>query len=293
MTNDSAQVVEIIEGRMHEVADIQVRRVLPTRHKRSVGPFVFVDQMRSGTRNPAVDVEPHPHIGLSTVTYLFEGTLLHRDSLGTRQRIEPGAVNWMTAGRGIVHSERTPDDFRSTPPRLVGVQCWVALPERTEQSAPHFEHYPATDLPVIEKGGAAMRLIAGSLGGDASPVKVDDPLFCAAIDAEGGATWDLDVAEQERAVIVVQGTLIVAGTEVQEGSMGLLGGGPRVSLRAEAKCRALLIGGPALDKRRVMDWNFVATERSLIERAKEMYRSRELGVIPGETDQLPLPEDVR
>jgi redox-sensitive bicupin YhaK (pirin superfamily) len=244
-------------------------------------------------RHPIVDVEPHPHIGLATVTYLFEGTLLHRDSLGTIQRIEPAAVNWMTAGAGIVHSERTPDELRANPLPLLGVQCWVALPEETEQGSPHFEHYPSKDRPFLEAEGATARLIAGSMSGKTSPVKTDSRLLCVGIDVPHRASWSLEVSEEERAVVVVSGRLRVAGTWIEEGSMALLSLGPELDLLAEAKCRALLIGGPALAKRRVMDWNFVATDRALIERAKEKYRLRELGVIPGETDQLPLPEDVR
>lgn len=289
----SVAAPQIIHGKTHAIGMLSVVRVLPTRQKRSVGPFVFVDHMAFETGAiPVVDVAPHPHIGISTVTYLFEGSLIHRDSLGTVQRISPGAVNWMTAGRGIVHSERTPEEVREQPPVLFGVQCWVALPLGSEDIEPHFEHYGADELPCIRDSGTAIRLVAGELMGELSPVRTASPLLCAAVEMEEGSSVVLEGDEDERALIVLSGEVRAAGTAMGAEQMGVFGPG-QIRVETLAPTRAFLIGGPVLAERRYMDWNFVATDRERIERAKERYRARELGVIAGESEQLPLPEDVR
>lgn len=290
-------IEHLVRGRPTDLGGFAVRRVLPSAAVRMVGPFVFVDHM--GPANFAagtgIDVRPHPHIGLATVTFLFEGEFMHRDSLGTAQRIAPGDVNWMIAGRGIVHSERSPTALRAAPHRAHGVQTWVALPNADEDMAPAFEHHPAETLPRLALPGAEVTVIAGDAFGLRSPVNVRSPtLYCAVRLAAGGALR-LDAAHAERAVYVVEGSVNVDGATVDEGAMAVLAGGVEVTVRAGAGARLMLLGGAPVGPRFV-HWNFVASSRQRIEQARSEWarygdtaaRGR-FGSVPGETEFIPLP----
>lgn len=264
--------------------------------KRTVGPFVFVDHMGasklSKVERPLVDVPPHPHIGLATVNYLFEGAIFHRDSIGSAERITPGAVNWMTSGRGIVHSERTPTELRHDPPPLFGVQSWVALPKGGEDVEPTFQHVPSADLPLLERDGVSVRLIAGTGFGMSSPVVVASPIWCAAVECRRSGRVLLPADHQERAFLLLDGAAEIQGEALRPGSMAVLPEGWEPVVSFSAPSRAFLIGGPPLPERRYLDWNFCSTQPERIEAAKELYRKGLLGEIPDEGANLPLPEDV-
>lgn len=269
---------------------LHVRRAIPQAKRRMVGPFVFLDQMGPALSPPEreVAVLPHPHIGLSTLTYLFEGEGLHRDSLGTVQRILPGEVNWMTAGSGVVHSER----MHSGPPgRIYGIQLWVALPQRLEESAPSFEHYDASAIPVLEDGGVTTRLIAGSLFGARSEVKTSSPLFYAEVRMEPGAVLRLDAEYDERAAYLVEGSVTLGQTSLQAGEMGFFQRGAEVLLRADQPSRLLLLGGEPLDGPRFISWNFVSSSRERLLQAAHDWREQRFARVPGETKYIPLPKD--
>jgi redox-sensitive bicupin YhaK (pirin superfamily) len=240
-----------------------------------------------------LDVRPHPHIGLSTVTYLFEGEILHRDSLGSQQPIVPGDVNWMTAGRGIAHSERTDQALRSHSNRLFGIQSWVALPKQAEETAPGFVHHPAATLPLVEDGGMRLRLIAGAGWGLASPVAVSSPLFYADAVLTPGAAVPLPEEHEERAAYVVDGEVEVAGDRFEPGRMLVFRAGDRLSLRAGPRgARLLLLGGAAMDGPRHLFWNFVSSSRERIEQAKADWKAGRFGKVPGdEKEFIPLPEE--
>lgn len=297
MSEATENAPKVIVGRPEKIGALHVVRFLPTRAQRSVGPFVFLDHMAPGpgeAEAPTVDVPPHPHIGLATLTYLFEGDILHRDSLGTTARILPGAVNWMTAGRGVVHSERTPEDRRERPAPLFGVQCWVALPIESEEQAPRFEHYPAEALPVVEGEGSRFRLIVGQYQHLASPVRTDSKLHAGALELTAGATFRVAAPSgEERGVVVLSGQVEALGLSVTAGKFLYVSGPQEVLFHASQATRAFVMGGPPLLERRYLDWNFVASNKGRITRAKELYRAHQLGVIEGEEEQLPLPEDVR
>jgi redox-sensitive bicupin YhaK (pirin superfamily) len=270
-----------------------VRRALPSAARRAVGPFVFLDQM-GPTVFPAgggLDVRPHPHIGLATVTYLFDGEILHRDSLGTVQPIRPGAVNWMTAGSGIAHSERTPPELRgASGSRLFGVQTWVALPLAHEETAPAFAHHPAAALPLIEDGGARIRLVVGTLFGARAPVAVFSEMFYADVALGAAARLDLAAEYPERAVYVAEGSIEIGGETVAAGRLALLRPGETVRLVAVVPSRLLLLGGEPLDGPRHLWWNFVSSSRERIETAKADWRAGRFAPVPGETEMIPLPE---
>jgi redox-sensitive bicupin YhaK (pirin superfamily) len=282
----------IISGRAHELAGVEIRRILPSARRRMVGPFIFLDHIGPVALPPrrGLDVAPHPHIGLSTVTYLFEGELVHRDSLGCVQTIRPGAVNWMTAGRGIVHSERSGAEDRKIGPRLHGVQAWVALPAGDAEAEPSFHHHSADDLPLIDRNGSAIaRLIAGSAFDETSPVETSSPLFYLdAIVAPGG---EAPVPDEypERAVYVVAGSLSAAGKTLEEGDLLILREGEEADIRAESHSRVMVLGGAPLEAPRHIWWNFVATSRERIEQAKDDWRSGRFPKVPGEYGALPLP----
>lgn len=285
----------IIVPRTRDLGDgFEVRRALPSVRRRMVGPFIFFDQMgpavfRSGH---GLDVRPHPHIGLATVTYLFEGEILHRDSLGTVQSIRPGAVNWMVAGRGIAHSERTPPELRPTGGRLFGIQIWVAVPKEKEETAPSFAHTPAEALPVMEDGGARVRLIAGSAFGARSPVGTLSELFYADVALTAGARLPVSPSHEERAVYVVDGAVELGGQTYAAGQLLVLR--PRVDVllaaTAPAGARVLLFGGEPMDGPRHIWWNFVSSSRERIEQAKEDWKAGRMGPVPGETEFIPLPD---
>jgi redox-sensitive bicupin YhaK (pirin superfamily) len=289
---DSVELVLL--PRAHDVGGFEVRRALPARERQMVGPFIFFDQMGPGEflAGRGLDVRPHPHIGLSTVTYLFEGEILHRDSLGSHQPIRPGDVNWMTAGRGIAHSERTDPALRARGNRLFGIQSWVALPQAAEETAPAFVHHPAATLPLIQDGGARLRLIAGTGWSLAAPVAVSSPLFYADAVLAPGAAVPLPDEHEERAAYVVDGEVAVAGDRFAPGRMLVFRAGDRLALRAGPQgARLLLLGGAAMDGPRYLFWNFVASSRERIEQAKADWTSGRFGKVPGdETEFIPLPE---
>jgi redox-sensitive bicupin YhaK (pirin superfamily) len=269
-----------------------VRRVLPAAERRMVGPFVFFDQF-GPVELPAgrgLDVRPHPHIGLATVTYLFEGGIVHRDSLGFVQPIAPGDVNWMTAGRGIVHSERTDSESRRQPQRLQGIQIWVALPQRHEETAPAFVHYPAATLPLIESEGKSVRVVAGALFGRRSPVQTLSDLFYAAATLTPGAGLQLDADHAERAVYLLDGMVEIDGRAFAPGRLLVFAPGRALTLRANTSARLLLFGGEPLDGPRHIWWNFVSSRPERIEQAKEDWKRGRFAAVPGETEFIPLPD---
>jgi redox-sensitive bicupin YhaK (pirin superfamily) len=276
-----------------------VRRALPAGARRMVGPFIFFDQMGPVELDPGrgLDVRPHPHIGLATLTYLFDGEIVHRDSLGTVQEIRPGDVNWMTAGRGIVHSERTPQALRAKGVRLSGIQTWVGLPRRDEDAPPFFAHHPAGALPVIEQPGAQLRLVAGTLYGERSPVRAFSQMFYADAMLEPGARLLLSAEHEERAAYVVDGTLEMTGEGRGFGPGELLVLRPEASveLRASASgpLRMMLLGGAALDGPRYIWWNFVASSKARIEQAAADWEAERFPGVPGDPERIPLPKRRR
>ncbi|HEX6014920.1 MAG TPA: pirin family protein [Geminicoccaceae bacterium] len=284
----------VIVPRAHDIGGFEVRRALPAKERQMVGPFIFFDQMGPGEFfiGQGLDVRPHPHIGLSTVTYLFEGEILHRDSLGSAQPIRPGDVNWMTAGRGIAHSERTDPALRVRDSRLFGIQSWVALPKPREEAEPAFAHHPSTTLPVAEEDGARLRLIAGTGWGLAAPVATASPLFYADAALSPGAALPLPEEHEERGAYVVQGAVEVAGTRFEAGRMLLFRAGDRLALRAGPEgARLLLLGGAAMDGPRFIFWNFVSSSRERIEQAKADWKAGRFGKVPGDEHEfIPLPE---
>jgi len=288
----SAGIETIIEPHSRDLGGFSVRRVLPSPARRMVGPFVFFDEMGPAEFAPGtgIDVRPHPHINLATVTYLFEGEILHRDSLGSEQVIRPGEVNWMTAGRGIVHSERTPPARRATGQRLHGIQLWIALPRAHEESEPSFRHHDAAELPAIERDGARLRLLAGAAFGARSPVDARSPMFYADASLALGASVALPDEVAERAVYVVAGEIECGAHRIPAGRMVVLAAGAAL-LRAPAGARLMLLGGAALDGERHLWWNFVSSSLERIERAREDWRARRFPLVPGdETEFIPLPE---
>ncbi|MDP2005723.1 MAG: pirin family protein [Rubrivivax sp.] len=267
-----------------------VRRLLPAAARQAVGPFLFFDHFGPVEAGPGDehDVRPHPHIGLATVTYLFEGAMQHRDSLGVVQRIEPGAINWMTAGRGIVHSERTPDELRTRQRRSHGLQVWVALPEADEEMAPAFVHTPAAALPELEVGGAHLRLLVGSAFGATSPVAVRSPMLYLDIELAAGDALPLPLAE-ERAVYVVEGVAALDGAPLPAGRMVVLTPGDEPMLSAEGDARVVLIGGAPLGQRHIW-WNFVSSRKERIVQAADDWAAGRFPAVPGETEAIPLPD---
>ena len=282
-----------IPGRERDLGDgFVVRRVLPFAKRRLVGPFVFFDEMGPVTFEPGqgLDVRPHPHIGLATVTYLFDGEILHRDSLGSVKAIQPGAVNWMTAGRGIVHSERTSDAARQSGQRLHGIQTWIALPLAHEKHEPAFVHHAADTLPELSRNGVTLRIIAGEAFGQTSPVEVFSPTLYVAVEMAAGATLEVPPEHAERGIYPVTGTLKIEETPCAAGALQVLAPGRTVTLQAETTATALLLGGASLEGQRHIWWNFVASDPDLIEQAKADWRENRFDPVPGETDFIPLPE---
>jgi redox-sensitive bicupin YhaK (pirin superfamily) len=296
-TDSTAGAVEaVVATRARDLVEgFKVRRVLPSAKRRMVGPFIFLDQMgpevlRAGR---GLDVAPHPHIGLATVTYLFEGELLHRDGLGTVRLIRPGEVNWMTAGRGIAHSERTPTEARRVGSGLFGVQSWVALPLREEESEPDFAHHEAEELPVVEGEGKRVRLIAGSLYGARSPVRTTSEMFYADASLGPDAVIEVPAEQEERAAYVVEGTVeLHPGREVYvAGQLVIFKPGAQVLLKGAAAkpARLMLLGGEPLEGPRHIWWNFVSSSPERIEQAKLDWREGRFAPVPEETERIPLP----
>lgn len=282
-----------IEPRLHDLGDgFAVRRVLPFRLRRHVGPFVFFDHLGPVelAAGRGMDVRPHPHIGLATVTYLFEGAIRHRDSLGSDVVIRPGDVNWMTAGRGIVHSERSPTAERAAGHRLHGLQTWVALPRDRVEIEPQFQHHAAASLPQHEAGGVRLRVIAGHAFGLVSPVRVHSPTLYVEVHMAAGARLVVPPEHAERAVYVLSGALQVDGVPLPPARMLVVDGDAPLMLQATSAVHLFLCGGAPLDGERVMWWNFVALDRARIEQAKADWRAQRLGQVPGETEFIALPD---
>lgn len=267
-----------------------VRRVLPSVQRQAIGPFVFFDHFGPVTAHPGDnhDVRPHPHIGLATVTYLFEGAMMHRDSTGVVQRIEPGAINWMTAGRGIVHSERTPDDLRDVPRNSHGFQLWAALPLEHEEDAPSFSHTPASSIPVVALPGATVRVLVGSAFGVSSPVVTLSPTLYLALELEAGASVTVPAAALERGVYSVDADVQVAGALLPAGQMQVLAEGEEPVVHAMAATRLMLLGGTPLGHR-FMVWNFVSSRKERILQAQDDWEAQRFPLVPGETEFIPLP----
>lgn len=286
----------IVVPRTHDLGGgFEVRRALPHKDRRMVGPFVFLDQMGPHVfhAGEGIDVRPHPHIGLATVTYLLDGQIRHRDSLGTVQDIKPGEVNWMTAGKGIVHSERTGPDVRAAGSNLFGLQCWVALPKEKEECDPAFAHIGSQELPVLDGDGATARIIAGSYFGKRSPVPVQSPLFYVDLALQPGARLTLPAEYPEQALYVVDGTLDLGRDgRFEQGQLLVLKPGATVTLAATENrgARVMLLGGEPMDGPRYLTWNFVSSSSDRIEQAKEDWKAQRFPQVPGETEFIPLPD---
>jgi redox-sensitive bicupin YhaK (pirin superfamily) len=286
------EIETVIVPRQRDIGGFAVGRVLPSAERRSVGPFVFFDHMGPAELLPGagIDVRPHPHIGLATVTYLFAGSIVHRDSLGNLRIIESGAVNWMTAGRGIVHSERSDSELRKTRRKLHGIQLWVALPQEKEETDPDFLHYAAASLPVIEGEGKTIRVIAGSMFGKGSPVKTYLALYYADATLHPGASLVIDNEHAERALYLVESAVEIAGQFFEAGRLLVFSTGKTIVVKAVSAVRLALLGGEPLDGSRYRWWNFVSSSRERIEQAKADWKAGRFAVVPGDPEFIPLPE---
>ena len=284
----------VFQGRTRELTrGVTVRRLLPSAARRMVGPFIFFDQLGPLRMDPGdgLDVQPHPHINLATVTYLFEGEILHRDSIGSEQLITPGAVNWMTAGRGIVHSERSPSAARKTGPRFHGLQLWVALPKAYEEITPSFQHCKAEDIPAPDLKGAHLRVVAGSAYGVASPVQVFSALFYVEAHLEPHTELSLPDDYVERAAYLVDGVVSCDGVPHSPGEMLVFQRDKPARIEALSSARVMLLGGEPLDGERYIWWNFVSSSQDRIQLAKDAWRNRQFPNVPGdEVEFVPLPK---
>jgi len=282
--------VLVINARAKDIVGFPVRRALPAIERRMIGPFVFLDQMGPIRLAPGqrLDVRPHPHIGLSTMTYLFEGEILHRDSLGTVQMIRPGAVNWMTSGRGIAHSERTPEG--SSIETLSGIQFWVALPRSHEEMEPQFRHLEADELPAFADRRVSGRVIAGTALGLSSPLRAPHPMLCMDVALQKDATWELPADYPERGLYVAAGEIELDGASHRQGRLLVLPAGYPAMVRATSDARLVVLGGEPLDGPRHIWWNFVSSSKDRIEKAKLDWKLGRFAAVPGEADLIPLPE---
>ena len=287
----AAGAIELtIEARIRSLGEFDVRRGLPAAERRMVGPFIFFDHMGPAVFPPGhgIAVRPHPHIGLATITYLFEGEIMHRDSLGFRQLIQAGAVNLMTAGRGIVHSERASDDLAITS-RLHGIQSWLALPLDREEMEPSFVHYPATELPEVDVDGCVVRVIMGAAFDNTSPVLIHSPTLYLEVLMPRGASFVLPATEHECAAYVVSGGVSIDREERADGVMLVARAGASPRLTASADSRIMVIGGEPVGPRHIW-WNFVSSSKERIDRAKRDWVEGRIGKIAGDDEFIPLPE---
>ncbi len=284
-------ILQLVEARQRDLGGFFVRRVLPAEGRQMVGPFIFFDHLGPAQFEPGhgIDVRPHPHIALATVTYLFSGSLEHRDSLGNVREIRPGDVNWMSAGHGIVHSERTPHLARAAGEEIHGIQSWVALPDGREDDPPSFMHYPASAIPQRVLDGVTLSVIAGDALGLRSPVVAAWPTLYVHARFAPGAVLEIPTEHDERAVYVVQGELFIDAEKIAEGRLAALAPGMKIRLRAQGEARAMLLGGDRFATPRHIWWNFVASSQQRIERAKARWANREFPPVPGETEFIPLP----
>ena len=286
-------ILLVIDPRPRDLGGFSVRRLLPAAGNRMVGPFIFLDHMGPAVmeRGSGLDVRPHPHIALATVTYLFDGEIVHRDTLGNALAIHPGDVNWMLAGRGIAHSERSSPEQRARGVRLHGIQSWVALPTAHEEDAPAFDHHPAATLPRVRRDGSELTVIAGTAYGEASPVAVLSPTLYVDARLEAGARLRVDATHPQRAVHVVEGPVRIGTASVGPGAMAVLAPGADVVVEAPGPSRVMLVGGAPLDGERHIWWNFVSSSKERIDRAKDDWRNGRFGKIPGDDREfIPLPE---
>jgi hypothetical protein len=286
-------VIQTISPVTHDLGDFKVNRTLPGRERTMVGPFIFVDEF-GPARLPAgrgMDVRPHPHINLATVTYLFEGAIEHRDSIGSHQVIEPGAINLMTAGSGIVHSERSPQALRPEGPSLYGMQTWLALPDGREEVAPAFDHVPADALPLIEDDGVSARVLMGTLWGATAATPCHSPTIYADVQLGLGGKIPIDSEADERAVMLVGGAAELDGQALDPFGLYVLRPGHEARLSSASGARLMLMGGQAFATRRHVFWNFVSSSRDRINQAKEDWKALRFGLIPGDDQEyIPLPE---
>jgi redox-sensitive bicupin YhaK (pirin superfamily) len=282
----------VIVPRVRDLGGFQVRRALPHGKRQMVGPFIFFDQMGPVqlVAGQGMDVRPHPHIGLATVTYLFDGRVMHRDSEGNALEIAPGEMNLMTAGRGIAHSERTPEAIRSTGGGMYGIQSWIALPAEAEEIDPSFQHFGPADLPMINDRGFEARVIAGSAFGKRSAVGMQSEWFYAEVILDPGASAPLDPDHEERAIYLVEGEVEIAGDSFEGARLLVFRPGDRITVRAKTRARMMFLGGSAMEGPRYIWWNFVSSRKERIEQAKEDWRSGRFASVPGETEFIPLPD---
>ncbi len=282
----------VIVPRVRDLGGFNVRRALPHGKRQMVGPFIFFDQMGpvQFIAGQGIDVRPHPHIGLATVTYLFDGRVLHRDSEGNALEITPGEMNLMTAGRGIAHSERSPDAFRASGGGMFGIQSWIALPAEDEEIDPTFQHFSAADLPSVEDGGLQARVIAGSAFGMRAPVTMRSEWLYAEVVLEPGASAPLDPDYEERAIYLVEGEIDVAGESFKGAQLLIFRPGDRITVTAKSRARMMFLGGTALEGPRHIWWNFVSSRKERIEQAKEDWKTGRFAPVPGETEFIPLPD---
>jgi len=289
----SDAIAQLIIPRSSDIGGFPVRRALPTARRRLVGPFIFFDRMGPAILKPgdALDVKPHPHIGLSTVTYLFDGEIGHRDSLGTEKIIRPGDINLMTAGRGIVHSERTPENLRGHPLSISGLQTWLALPDDKEEIAPSFSHIEQHLMPLIDSDGASGRVVIGAFEGMTSPVTVFSDTLYVDLALQPGARFPFAAAHEERALYLLSGELLVAGDRFAADQLLVFRAGDDITLQAgEQGCHMMLFGGAALSSKRYIWWNFVSSSKERIEMAKDEWRTGRFDIVPGDEEEfVPLP----
>jgi len=286
-------IEQVIVPRARDLGGFSVRRALPAAGKQMVGPFIFFDQMGPAEFliGSGIDVRPHPHIGLATVTYLFDGEIVHRDSLGSALAIKPGELNLMSAGRGIVHSERTSAEQRAKGPRLFGIQAWAALPKSHEEGMPAFAHHDAGELPRIAADGKTVRVIMGSLYGKASPAAFPHPAFYAEAVLAPGAVLPLDPDYDERAVFIASGAIDIAGEAFATGRLLVFRPGDRISILALSQARLMLLGGEPMDGPRHIWWNFVSSSKDRIDAAKADWKAKRFSLVPGDASEfIPLPE---
>lgn len=286
-------ILQSIAPVTHDLGGFKVHRTLPGKERTMVGPFIFFDQMGPARLGPGqgIDVRPHPHINLATVTFLFSGAIDHRDSLGTVQRIEPGAVNLMTAGRGIAHSERSPGDERAAGAQLDGIQTWLALPQAKEEMLPDFEHVAAGDLPELDADGIRLKLVMGEWEGLASPVTQHSPTIYAAVELAPGAALVVNHEADERALYLMEGDASVDGAALLPQNLALLAPGTLPLLTSIGGARLMLCGGAPMDGQRHVWWNFVSSSRDRINEAKRAWRAGEFILPPDDHDEfIPLPE---
>jgi len=283
---------QVIVPRTVDLGDFAVRRALPSARTRMIGPFIFFDhfgpaEFRAGN---GLDVRPHPHIGLATVTYLFDGEIMHRDSLGTAAAIKPGEVNWMTAGRGIVHSERTGAELRTTGSPIHGLQMWVALPAAKEEMDAGFAHHDTAEFPMVQENGKSVRVVVGSLYGASSPVPVVHETMFADVHLRVGSTLPLDADHEERGVYVIDGVIDIAGDKFDKGRLLVFKPGDKVTITAATDAHFVIVGGAPMDGPRHIWWNFVSSSKDRIDQAKADWQAGRFTPVPDETEFIPLPE---